>query len=47
VSDEDIAYDVRLEEELEKIKFQIWLNEELQIQPKQYHLMILKNATDR
>jgi len=43
VSDKDIAYDVRLEEELEKIKLQIWLNEELQIQPRQYHLLILKN----
>jgi hypothetical protein len=45
VSDKDIAYDVRLEEELEKIKLQIWLNEELQLQPKEYHLMILKNVT--
>jgi hypothetical protein len=45
VSDEEIAYDVRLEERLEEIKLQIWLNEELQIQPSQYHLLIVKNLS--
>ena len=43
MSDKEIAYDVRLEEELESIKLKIWLNEELQIQPKQYHQIIIKN----
>jgi len=45
VSDKEIAYDVRLEERLEEIRLKIWINEELQIQPKQYHLLILKNLT--
>jgi len=45
VSDKEIAYDVKLEELFEDVKLQIWLNEELQIQPKQYHLLIRKNLT--
>ncbi len=34
MSVKEIAYDIILEDKLEKIKSQIWLNEELQIQPK-------------
>ncbi|NVM35075.1 MAG: hypothetical protein HWN81_05735 [Candidatus Lokiarchaeota archaeon] len=45
MSDKEIAYDVRLEERLEEIKLQIWLNEELQIMPEQYHLLIVKNLS--
>ncbi len=45
MSDKEIAYDVKLEELFEDVKLQIWLNEELQIQPKQYHLLIRKNLT--
>jgi hypothetical protein len=43
VSNKEIVYDVRLEEELEKVKLKMWLLEELQLQPKEYHLLILKN----
>ncbi|MFX1592941.1 MAG: hypothetical protein ACFFCL_09625 [Promethearchaeota archaeon] len=43
MSDEDIAYDVRLEEEFEKVKLKMWLLEELQLIPKEYHLQILKS----
>lgn len=46
MSDVDIAYDVRLENLLEKVKFQIWLNEELQIQGQTQREMILKSLTD-
>lgn len=45
MSDKEIAYDIRLEERLEEIKLQIWLNEELQLQPRKYHLVIMKNLT--
>jgi len=34
MSDIEILYDLRLEDMLEKIKLRIWLNEELQLQPK-------------
>ncbi len=44
VSDREIAYDVRLEEQLEEVKFKMWLNEELQIQPKKYHSSIKKSS---
>jgi hypothetical protein len=40
VSDKEIAYDVKLEEQLEEIKLKMWINEELQIQPKKYHSQI-------
>lgn len=43
MSDKEIAYDLRLEEKLEELKMKIWVNEELQIQPKQYHYLIIKN----
>ncbi|MFX1417608.1 MAG: hypothetical protein ACFE9N_01675 [Promethearchaeota archaeon] len=46
MSDKEIAYDVRLEEELEKVKLRMWLLEELQIQPKQFHQIILKTYTN-
>jgi len=45
VSDKEIAYDVRLEEELEKVKLKIWLQEELQLIPREYHSLIIKNIT--
>ena len=44
MSDLEINYDLRLEGKLEEIKLQIWLNEELQIQPKNNHDLILKNT---
>ncbi len=45
MSDKEIAYDVRLEEELEKVKLKIWLQEELQLIPREYHSLIIKNIT--
>lgn len=43
MSEKEIAYDVRLEEKLELTKLQIWINEELQIQPRQFHELIIQN----
>ncbi|MFW9969380.1 MAG: hypothetical protein ACFFDF_04205 [Candidatus Odinarchaeota archaeon] len=43
MSDKEIAYDMRLEEELEKVKLKIWLQEELQLIPREYHSSILKS----
>jgi len=43
VSDKEIAYDIRLEEKLELIKLQIWINEELQILPHKFHELIIQN----
>ena len=34
MTNSDIAYDVGLEELYERIRMQIWINEELQLQPK-------------
>ena len=34
MSGAEIAYDLRLEELLDKIKTQMWIEEELQLQPK-------------
>lgn len=45
MSDKEIAYDVRLEEALEKVKLEIWLQEELQLIPSKYHSLILKSIT--
>ncbi|MFX1570476.1 MAG: hypothetical protein ACFFCV_19220 [Promethearchaeota archaeon] len=45
MSDKDIAYDLRLEEELETVKLKIWLQEELQLIPAKYHSLILKSVT--
>ncbi|MFX0003698.1 MAG: hypothetical protein ACFE9C_03335 [Candidatus Hodarchaeota archaeon] len=45
MSDKEIAYDVRLDEELEKVKLKIWLQEELQLIPRKYHSLIIKNIT--
>jgi len=45
----DIAYDVRLEEIYERIRMQIWINEELQLlesQPKNIRDSIIKNYQD-
>ncbi len=42
MSDKEIMYDIRLEEQLDELKLEIWMNEELQIQPKQLHPLILK-----
>ncbi|MFW9820398.1 MAG: hypothetical protein ACFFE5_12375 [Candidatus Thorarchaeota archaeon] len=44
MSDKDISYDVRLEEEFEKVKLKIWLLEELQLIPKEYHSQIIQNT---
>ena len=40
MSEKEIAYDVKLEEQLEEIKLKMWINEELQIQPEEYHSQI-------
>ncbi|MFX1366051.1 MAG: hypothetical protein ACFFCE_18355 [Promethearchaeota archaeon] len=45
MSDKVIAYDIRLEEELEKAKLKIWLLEELQLIPREYHRLILENIS--
>ena len=45
MSDKEIAYDLRLEEKLDEILLKIWINEELQIQPRQFHSSIRKNST--
>ncbi|MFW9826453.1 MAG: hypothetical protein ACFFEY_02415 [Candidatus Thorarchaeota archaeon] len=42
MSDKDIVYDIRLEEELEKVKLKVWLLEELQLIPREHHSLILK-----
>ncbi|MFX1259935.1 MAG: hypothetical protein ACFFAN_18960 [Promethearchaeota archaeon] len=44
MSNKEIVYDVRLEEELENVKLKVWLLEELQLIPKEYHPLILKNV---
>ncbi|MFX0034339.1 MAG: hypothetical protein ACFE9I_01705 [Candidatus Hermodarchaeota archaeon] len=46
MSDKEIVYDIRLEEELEKIKLKVWLLEELQLIPPQYHSLILKTVSN-
>ncbi len=38
----DIAYDLQLEEMYERIRMQIWINEELQLQPKSIQEIIIK-----
>ena len=43
MSGKEIAYDIRLEISREEILNKIWLSEELQIQPKQYHNTIIDN----
>ena len=43
MSDKEIAYDIRLEISRDEILDKIWLSEELQIQPKQYHSSIVSN----
>jgi hypothetical protein len=43
VSEREIAYDIRLEQQLEEIKLKMWISEELQIQPKKYHSLIKEN----
>ena len=42
MSEKELLYDLRLEEKLELTKLQIWLNEELQIQPPQFRELIIK-----
>ena len=41
MSDKEIAYDIRLEISRDEILDKIWLSEELQIQPKEYHSTIV------
>ncbi|MFX1316721.1 MAG: hypothetical protein ACFE9T_12725 [Promethearchaeota archaeon] len=43
MSDKEIVYDIRLEEQLDELKFKIWMNEELQIQPKNLRQLIIEN----
>ncbi|MFX1409036.1 MAG: hypothetical protein ACFFA6_01690 [Promethearchaeota archaeon] len=43
MSDKEIVYDIRLEEQLDELKFKIWMNEELQIQPKKLRQLIIEN----
>ena len=43
MSEKEIAYDIRLEISRDEILHKIWLSEELQIQPKQYHSKIIQN----
>ena len=47
MSEKELLYDVRLEEKLELTKLQIWLNEELQIQPPQFHDRIIQSIKKR
>ena len=47
MSDKEIAFDIRLEEELEKVKLQMWLLEELQLIPREYHSLILKASLSK
>jgi len=42
----DIGYDLQLEELYEKIRMQMWMNEELQIQPKTIRDSIIKTCKD-
>ncbi|MBY8983886.1 MAG: hypothetical protein KGD65_02345 [Candidatus Lokiarchaeota archaeon] len=43
MSEKEIAYDIRLEISRDEILNKIWLSEELQIQPKQFHNKIIQN----
>lgn len=43
MSEKEIAYDIRLEISRDEILNKIWLSEELQIQPKQFHHRIIQN----
>jgi len=38
----DIAYDIALEDLYEKVRMQIWMNEELQLQPKSIKETIIR-----
>ncbi|MFX1339526.1 MAG: hypothetical protein ACFFDK_13020 [Promethearchaeota archaeon] len=38
----DIAYDIGLEELYDKVRMQIWINEELQLQPKSIQETIIR-----
>ena len=42
----DIAYDVGLEELYDRVRMQIWINEELQLQPKPLRETIIKTYQD-
>lgn len=42
MTDFEIAYDLSLEELLDQIKMQVWMNEEIQIQPKPIRSSIVK-----
>jgi hypothetical protein len=47
MSDVSIAYDIRLENKLKKVKLQIWINEELQLQSEEQRVKILKSLSER
>jgi len=38
----DIAYDIALEDLYDKVRSQIWINEELQLQPKSIQKTIIR-----
>lgn len=38
----EIAYDLRLEELYDKVRMQMWMSEELQLQPKRIRDSIIK-----
>ncbi|MFX0071203.1 MAG: hypothetical protein ACFFAO_08950 [Candidatus Hermodarchaeota archaeon] len=42
----EIAYDTSLEEIYDRIKMQMWMNEELQLQPKTIRNSIIKTYKD-
>ncbi|MGV9174126.1 MAG: hypothetical protein ACOC44_18690 [Promethearchaeia archaeon] len=45
MSDNEIAYDIRLETLYENVKLKIWINEELQLQSEEQKEMILKSLS--
>ncbi|MFX1469363.1 MAG: hypothetical protein ACFFB8_11930 [Promethearchaeota archaeon] len=45
MSNKEIVFDLRLEEEFEKVKLKVWLLEELQLIPPEYHSLILKSVS--
>lgn len=42
----EIAYDLNLEELYDKVRMQMWMNEELQLQPKTIRDSIIKTCQD-
>ena len=42
MNNREIAYDLKLEELYDKVRMQMWMNEELQLQPKTIRDSIIK-----